>query len=164
MPKISRLFLKTGIVYLVVSILLFLMMQVPEYGLSQLWRPVFYHMLMVGWITQVIFGVAIWMFPRMMAESRDSRQRLGTKGSMAGYYTVYALLNIGLLLRWVFEPMLDGVFGIHGMPVFAKWMLPLSGLLQLAAFSLFAWQLWPRIRGKGPVGSPGPRPSSQKNA
>ena len=123
MPKISRLFLKTGIVYLVVSILLFLMMQLPEYGISQLWWPVFYHMLMVGWITQVIFGVAIWMFPRMTTESRDTRQRLGTKGSMAGYYTVYALLNIGLLLpvhvsTMVFGWMLQFVLGV------AYWMLP----------------------------------------
>jgi len=25
--------------------------------------PVFYHLLMVGWVTQLICGVALWMFP-----------------------------------------------------------------------------------------------------
>jgi len=173
MPAISRLFLKTGIVYLVLSLLLYLAMQMPGFGLGTLWRPVFYHMLMVGWITQVIFGVAIWMFPRVEAPATGSGPAAGTKGSMAGHYATYALLNIGLLLRWISEPWLDGAWrfpeGLARLPGVAPeflttamnqvsvWILLLSGLMQLGAFLLFTRQIWPRIRGKRAIPTKNPR-------
>jgi hypothetical protein len=164
MPAISRLFLKTGIVYLVLSLLLFLLMQMPGSGFGLPWRPVFYHMLMVGWITQVIFGVAIWMFPRVDVHGRGSGLAEGTKGSMTAHYSTFALLNIGLLLRWLSEPILDGAWrlpeGYARLPGFdpefltasmshiSVWILLASGLMQLGAFLLFAHQIWPRIREK----------------
>ncbi len=189
MPAISRLFLKTGIVYLVLSLLLYLAMQMPGSGVGTLWRPVFYHMLMVGWITQVIFGVAIWMFPRVDTPRRGSGRGPGpadgTKGSMAVHYTTYALLNAGMLLRWISEPWLDGAWrfpeGLARLPGIAPefltaamnqisaWILLASGLMQLGAFLLFTHQIWPRIRGKkaipaktrraNPPPSKGPSPS-----
>ena len=166
MPFISRLFLKTGVIYLILSMMLFLAIQIPGSGFSRVWLPVFYHMLMVGWVTQIIFGVAIWMFPGIPVTRTDRRgpgskapdtgKKLPTKGSLPVHYTVYVLLNVGLLLRWMFEPIVDGGLAATGLSVppghplhtAAALFLPLSGLLQVLAFGGFAWQIWPRVRGK----------------
>ncbi len=171
MPFISRLFIKTGIIYLILSMILFMLMQIPGTGFSLIWRPVFYHMLMTGWITQIIFGVAIWMFPRKLAEKHRKDQPVNTKGNLAAYNLVYLLLNIGLLLRWIFEPMVDSGFTVTGATStqisgaitqfyeqpfrsLAVLMIPLSGILQLLAFIIFSREMWPRVRGKRPVSTP----------
>ena len=39
--------------------------------------PVFYHLLMVGWVTQLICGVALWMFPPLSREQPRGDERLG---------------------------------------------------------------------------------------
>ena len=59
-------------------------------------QPVYWHLLVVGWLMQCIFGVAYWMFPPF---SKDQQQRSET----LGWFT-YGSLNMGLLLRAVVEP------------------------------------------------------------
>lgn len=51
---------------------------------------------MVGWVTQMIIGVAFWMFPKY------TRER--PRGSEALAWITYVLLNVGLLLRAIAEP------------------------------------------------------------
>ena len=62
--------------------------------------PVYFHLLMVGWVTQLIFGVAFWMFPRYSKEKPRGREGLA--------WAMYASLNAGLLLRGLAEPMHSG--------------------------------------------------------
>ncbi|MCS6825747.1 MAG: hypothetical protein NZ553_03950, partial [Caldilinea sp.] len=66
MPPITRLFVKTSLVYLIASfgVGLFLALRplvalpAPVNGLT----PVYFHLFMVGWVMQLIVGVAYWMF------------------------------------------------------------------------------------------------------
>jgi hypothetical protein len=83
-------------------------------------QPVYFHLLMVGWISQLIFGVVFWMFPKYSAERPRGSEGLG--------WATYGLLNMGLLLRAVGEPLVavqpNGGTG---------WLLAASAVLQLLA-------------------------------
>lgn len=139
MPTITRWSLRAGLLYLVAG--LAAMAAVSAAGAGWLpagwlaWRATALHLLTVGWLTQLIWGVAFWMFPTA------SRQRPhGREGWMAAGFV---LLNVGLLLRVAVEPTLRG----------AAWggaALAVSGLLQWFAALLVAAALWPRVRAAGP--------------
>jgi len=66
-PVLTRWFIKCAMLYLIVALALSILMQsglsrkVPLLGV--LW-PTYLHLLVVGWLTQLIFGVAFWMFPK----------------------------------------------------------------------------------------------------
>jgi hypothetical protein len=90
-------------------------------------------MLTVGWITQTIFGVAWWMFPR----PGPGRSH----GPVGVAWAGYALLNVGLLLRLWFEPRALTGAELPGL------MLAVSGVVQLLAVSVFVPILWRRVSG-----------------
>jgi cbb3-type cytochrome oxidase subunit 1 len=96
-------------------------------------NPVFMHLFMVGWVTQLIFGVAYWMFPRYSKERPRGSETLG--------WLVFWLLNIGLVLRFVGEP----AQAISPQQAWA-WMLALSGLLQWGAGIIFVIITWGRVK------------------
>jgi type IV secretory pathway TrbD component len=88
------------------------------------------HLLVVGWLTQLIFGVAHWLFPRASADAARGNEALGWAGIL--------LLNVGLLVRAVAEPSaLSGAR--HGL-------LVTSGALQLVAVLLLVVHIWPRVK------------------
>ena len=89
------------------------------------------HLLVVGWITQVIFGVAYWMFPRYSAQRPRGSERLG--------WITFGSLNAGVLLRVVGEPR-------HALGEATAGVLVASALLQLLAGWTFVLNTWPRIR------------------
>jgi heme/copper-type cytochrome/quinol oxidase subunit 1 len=96
-----------------------------------LW-PTYVHLLAVGWLTQLIFGVAYWMFPRHRAASSPWSERLG--------WLAYSCLNAGLVLRAIAE---SGPL----TALRSGWFL-LSALLQLIAGWSFVIATWPRVRGR----------------
>jgi hypothetical protein len=133
----ARIFIRTALVYLAAAFLvggLVLANQGlalnPRIGALQ---PVFYHLLMVGWATQLICGVALWMFPPLSREQPRGDERLG-------WYT-YGALNAGLLLRVVCEPLLAWA-GWGG------WGLALSAVLQVLAVWIFVVAIWPRVKAR----------------
>ena len=89
------------------------------------------HMLTVGWITQLILGVAYWMLP--------PASRAMPRGRPWVMPTAYVLLNAGLLLRVLLEPAPD--WAATGA------LLVVSGLAQWVAAVLAALALWPRVKG-----------------
>lgn len=97
--------------------------------------PVFYHLLMVGWVTQLICGVALWMFPPLSREQPRGDERLA--------WFTYGALNSGLLLRAIFEPL-------HAwLPIpWLGWPLALSALLQVLAIWAFVAAIWPRVKAR----------------
>ena len=138
MPKITRIYLKTSLVFLAAGLLLGTLRSLPiarlEVALSGS-AAVYYHLLVVGWITQVIFGVAQWMFPQ------TSRQRREASHALA--WATYALLNVGLLFRAIAEPRaLSGAGCAWGA------MLAISAVFQWAAGMGFIVDIWPRVRGR----------------
>jgi hypothetical protein len=96
--------------------------------------PTYYHVLLVGWVAQLIFGVSLWMFPILSKERPRGSQALG--------WTTYICLNAGLLLRVVAEPLLPVLPGLG-------WLLVASGILQWAAGLTYVINIWARVRPRG---------------
>jgi heme/copper-type cytochrome/quinol oxidase subunit 1 len=133
MPLLARWFIKAALVYFVLSLLVGVVIQAR--GVVELprsvayWRPVYIHLLTVGWITQLIMGVGYWMFPKFSKEN--------PRGSVPVAWISFVLLNAGLILRVISEPSQPDL----------GWMLALSAVLQLIAGWLFVINTWFRIKG-----------------
>ncbi len=136
MPLLTRWLVKTSFVYLGLALLAGLLLAVQSLFNSSILGglfPVYIHLLVFGWITQLIFGVVNWMFPVYSKEKPRAHESLG--------WGMYILLNTGLLLRGVAEP-------VHAAApnVIAAWTLVLSAVLQLLAGVAFVVNSWGRVR------------------
>lgn len=137
MPRLTRWFLKAGLVYLVAAAAMggAMLVQRPL-GLPAwvaLLRPVYLHLLMVGWVTQLIFGVVFWMFPKQSRERPRGSERLG--------WIVFATLNAGLLLRAVCEPLAT----LQPGTAYGGLLVAAAGL-QLVAGLGFVANTWGRVK------------------
>jgi heme/copper-type cytochrome/quinol oxidase subunit 1 len=133
-PTLTRWFIKAGLLYFVAALLLSLLRQAPGSS-EQSWLraagPTYLHILVVGWLTQLIFGVAFWLFPRYSAALPRGSEALG--------WASFILLNLGLLLRIVGEPWL-ALGGNTGS------LLVASAVAQLLGGWAFVANTWPRIK------------------
>ena len=137
MPRLSRFFIKAGLLYLVAAFTLGLLVaaRVPL-GLPawlSAFQPVLAHLFVVGWITQLIMGVAYWMFPKITKDNPRGDVRFG--------WIVFWLLNIGLLLRVASEPLIT-----LDPAAPAGWALIASAVCQLLAGWGIVVALWPRVK------------------
>lgn len=134
MPTLTRWFVKSALICLVASLLLALLMLWPGVAdlpwLRAAW-PTYLHLLVVGWLTQLIFGVAFWLFPKYSAAAPRGSERLG--------WASFGLLNAGLLLRLVAEP--SSLLGQD-----TGGLLVASAVAQLLGGWAFVANTWPRIR------------------
>lgn len=137
MPPLTRRFIKTALIYLVVALLVGIVVTVGSIGylpaaLTSL-NPVYFHLFLLGWVTNLIFGVIYWMFPKY---SRDQPH-----GSESLWLTTFWLLNLGLVLRAAGEPLRawrsEAIWG---------WLLALSALLQWLAGVIFVLNTWGRVK------------------
>lgn len=137
MPTLTRWFIKSAVAYLIAALLLALVLALnavvtlPRF--VSLLTPAYFHLFLVGWVTQMIFGVIYWMFPIIT--------RAQPRGSAPLGWASYILLNVGLLLRVVGEPL---VFGRPSV----GWLLVVAALLQWLAAVFFVFIAWPRVKGK----------------
>jgi cbb3-type cytochrome oxidase subunit 1 len=138
--SLVRRFLKTGIVFLGVGLLLGAWMLVRR----ELWGiyPTAYlqsahtHAILVGFVMMMILGVALWMFPRPARD--DTRYRPGLAAAS------YWLLAGGTAVRLAGEVARTGVDG----PVL-RLLVMAGGLAQVAGIGLFFVTMWSRIRATG---------------
>lgn len=136
MPKVSRFFVKAALLCLVLGGAVAGLALSGAGGLPPALlalRPLAWHLLTVGWATQLIFGVAFWMFPHVAGEQPRGDERL----AWASFWT----LNGGLALRAVGEPLA----ALRPTPA-AGVLLPLAATLQLAGVLIFVLLTWPRVR------------------
>ncbi len=135
MPPLSRWLVKSGFLSLGLALLLELLLARPTSMLPGLSSAALHlgaiHLLTVGWLLQLICGVAFWMFPRHPSQPPRGDARPG--------WAALVLLNTGLALRLVGEAWRLGGNG-------PAWPLELAALLQLGAVILLVRLLWPRIR------------------
>src|SRR5512147_3067313 len=99
MPTLTRWFIKTSFICLALALLagiLVALQQPLNLGVLGGLFPIYIHLLVFGWLTQLIFGVVFWMFPKYSAEKPRGSETLG--------WWTYALLNVGLILRAIAEP------------------------------------------------------------
>ena len=138
MPSVTRWYLKTSFLYLIVAlgvgVWLALRGLAPVPRFLAFVQPVYVHLFLVGWVTQLIFGVVYWLFPP--PREREYRDRV--------WWATYLLINAGLLLRVVAEPAAAPRPGSEW-----GWLLVLSALLQWVAVVGFAYSIWPRARRRG---------------
>jgi hypothetical protein len=135
-PTLTRWYLKTALVYFIAALLAGVALQArPALDLPSaivVLNPVYFHLLMVGWVTQLIFGVVYWMFPRYSKEQPRGNEKLA--------WATYGLLNVGLFLRVLGEPLVA-----LGQTAWAP-LLAASALLQLAAGWAFVANTWGRVK------------------
>lgn len=127
MPTVTRWALKTALGWAATAMLVGVLLAWP--GAPSLPYPTYLHLLTVGWLSNLIFGVAHWMFPRASAEQ--------PRGDVRTAWAGWGLLNAGLLIRIAGE----GMFGAQHSPA-----LVLSALLQLLAVWSWVIHLWPRVK------------------
>lgn len=138
MPDLSRYMIKASLLYLVAALLAGVAMAEPV--LSRLPRmaavyPAYIHLFVFGWLTQLIFGVAYWLFPRASRERPYGRTGLA--------YAGFILLNVGLLLRVGSEPVLAW----ENSQIW-RFLLAVSAVVQWLAGALFVAYFWARVKRK----------------
>lgn len=137
MPRLTRWYIKTGLIYLVLGLLTGVLVaadaavQLP-YPFAAL-GPVYFQILMIGWVSQLIFGVGNWMFPIFTREAPRRNPSLG--------WLAYALLNVGLVLHIV-----DQFLAVAGRPL-SGWLAGIAATLWFLAALAFVVNTWHRVKG-----------------
>ncbi|MCC7130150.1 MAG: hypothetical protein B6D39_11580 [Anaerolineae bacterium UTCFX2] len=137
MPPLTRWFLKSSLLFFILSVLfgLLLAVQTPLKLPASIvaFSPVYFHLFMVGWVAQLIFGVVFWMFPKYSKEKPRGSELLG--------WIVFGLLNVGLALRVIAEP----AQALNPALVWS-WLLAVSAVMQWLAGMIFVANTWGRVK------------------
>ena len=143
MPQLARIFVKASFVYLVLALLLGALMIFEGSPIGQWLRSTYLsqiHLLVVGWISQLIVGVAYWMFPRFLKEQNPEPRGAGWL-----VWAAIGCLNAGLALRFALEP-----FALMTGKPWLKALVALSGVLQVLGVAAFGVLIWGRVRAMEP--------------
>ena len=136
MPDISRRFVKTSLVCFALALLVGIAQWAPTFGFESPWfigvRPAYIHVFVYGWITEMIIGVALWLFPI------ESRER--PRGNPLLNETAWWGITLGLALRLVAEPAHAAVGGAWA------WVLLVSALSQWIGGMAFVATIWRRVK------------------
>lgn len=120
------LFIRTSFFYLFYAALTGVLFYLFP-GLTPYLKTSHVHAGLVGFFLSMVMGVAYWMMPRPGGLRQDRLEAL-----------TYLLLNAGLLLRLILEPL-----HLLGYPL--RLGLVVSGLLQLGAVGVFAYAMQRRV-------------------
>jgi cbb3-type cytochrome oxidase subunit 1 len=138
MHILVRLYLRTAFFFLALGLLggLWIEFQLTAGGtISHGMIVAHVHMLLVGFLLMMIFGVAYWLFPR---SARG--QPIGPYPNLVGF--AYVLLTAGTMVRAATE-----YFDVQlAAPAWGYVRLGAS-TCQLAGIVIGIWALWGRVRG-----------------
>lgn len=113
---------------------------------------------MIGWVNQLIFGVAWWLFPILPLNKNQEQKEIKLfgillteklkenepyKGNKYLAWSLYFSLNLGLILRAIFEP-----YNVLKHDDFSAFCLVISAIAQLYSVFCFVFLLWRRVRYK----------------
>lgn len=137
MPRTSLWFIRASLTYLglgfTLGALLLLNKGIPLAPALARLLPAHVEFLLVGWVIQLVMGVATWIFPRFGVPHT-------ARGSEGAAWLAFVLVNAGVWLAAV-GPLVAGP--LHGA-------LPLIGrLAEAAAAAVFAANVWARVRASG---------------
>ncbi|MBV6400525.1 MAG: hypothetical protein CNIPEHKO_00817 [Anaerolineales bacterium] len=133
MPTLTRWFLKAALLYLLFALVAGILLALPLRNPLTGFFPAYFHMLTFGWLTQLIFGVAFWMFPKFNLAKPRGHEWLG--------WATFITFNAGLVLRIVAEPI-----NAATPSALTGWTLVASALLQWLAGVGFAINTWTRVK------------------
>jgi heme/copper-type cytochrome/quinol oxidase subunit 1 len=94
------------------------------------------HLIFVGFVMEMILGVALWLFPRPHKDD--------TRYSPRSVDAAYWLLTAGTAIRAAGELAHASVDGVA-----LRWLIVCSGLAQIGGLGLFFYTMWSRIRAVG---------------
>jgi uncharacterized integral membrane protein len=141
MTPLVRLYIKTSFVFLLLGLVLggYVTVEVNLAGRAVPWPLItaHVHLLLVGFMLTLVFGVATWMFPRPARDDARYRPWLA--------WVVYWLLTASTVVR-VLGELGAAAAGTRGSSLAA-----LGGLGQLAAALVFVANMWTRVRMPGGV-------------
>jgi uncharacterized membrane protein len=141
MPRESRMFVKAGFVYLVLTFAVggvLLMLEALGRSVPYVFAIEHAHLGEVGWLVNIVIGIALWMLPLNRERFPATQGRYPT----AVVYACFVLLNGGLLLRLIAEPW----YQLGGGAPAAAALLALAAISQPAAAALFVFVAWQRVR------------------
>lgn len=130
MPKFSQISIRAALLYLViggsVGGILLVSKAFGVWPWIWYWRTAHIHAMLVGWLLNLIFGVAFWILPRLDAN--------GWRGSPWLVWSASGLLHIALaVLIWAsIWPWAAAIFIASG--------------LECTAAIAMAWHCWPRLQ------------------
>jgi hypothetical protein len=139
MPLLTRWAIRAAMLYLLAGLIAGALYWLNN--AASFWKPltalnpVYIHLLVVGWLTQLIYGVIYWMFPII--------SQTNMRGDSMQAWAAFATLNIGLLLRAVAEP-----WRVLDPNSINQAGIILSAIFQVAAGYLIVLVCWPRVREK----------------
>jgi len=138
MPKISRWFVFSALFYLILSLTAGALRLLPAHLIADLAFlnsfPAYLHLWTIGWLTQLIFGIAYWLLPVI-----DRQQGRGPAWPMVASFLS---LNVGLPLR----AMTEATQATAAAESTTLNLLALSALLLWLSGILFAASIWRRIK------------------
>jgi cbb3-type cytochrome oxidase subunit 1 len=146
MTPVVRLYVKTSFVFLLLGLALggYITVQVNLVGRGVPWPLItaHVHLVLVGFMLMLVFGVATWMFPRPARDDGRYRPELAQ--------AVYWLLTASTIVRTLGE-----------LAAAATWtrgsvLAAVGGLGQLAAALVFVINMWTRVRMPGGLAPPSP--------
>jgi cbb3-type cytochrome oxidase subunit 1 len=139
MPPLVRRYLKTAIGFLILGVGLGVYMlarrELADAWPSPWWISAHTHAILVGFVMLMIFGVALWMFPRPAKDDRQFDPRLAE--------AAYWLLALGTAARVAGELTRP----LNAAPT-VRWTVVIGGSAQALGIALFFWTMWTRIRGR----------------
>lgn len=136
MPIVSRAFIKVSFLWLAAALTVSVVGSLTSPAMLAVLLPTHLHLFVVGWVTNMIFGIALWLFPKMSKEKPRGWETLS--------WACLVTLNIGLALRAVAEPAPALWPEFPWQP-----LLAVSAVLQWTGGICFVINAWPRVKGKG---------------
>lgn len=128
MPTLSRWAIKLGLIHFVLGIVLGATMLAAKAGYGPITllnhRLVHIHMLLFGWLVQLVIGVGYWLFPTFLSGPKRGTPRVAAASVV--------VLNVGVVIGTA-----------------APWVPQMGALgwaLESSAVALFAVHAWPRIK------------------
>jgi hypothetical protein len=153
MPRLSRLMIRTALVWLTLGYTVggLLLLNKGLSLLPWLWtlRFTHVHLLLIGWMVQFACGVAFWILPRLDASGARGDERL--------VWLCYSALNIGVVLAALHDPLAAA----FGEAMILQLMLVGAGVLYIVAIGAFAAHAAPRIVPFRTLPRPGRAPPGQ---
>lgn len=137
MPPLTRWFIKAAFVSLALAFIVRTGMAILPFwqlhSISGALAPVFLHLFMWGWVTQLIFGVVYWMFPKLNKDKPHGHEGL--------WVATFWCFNIGLIFRVIGEPL-----HLLRPEALWAWFTILAAGLQWFAGMAFVFNTWGRVK------------------
>jgi hypothetical protein len=130
MPRLSQHIIRAALIYLLLGFtvggLLLAHKGLPFASSLWNWLPTHIEFLLIGWVLQLVMGVAFWILPRFWVEPRRPNER-------------YALIAVILLNLGIWLVVAGTTFRA------GNWALLAGRVAELGAVAFFARHSWGRV-------------------